>query len=168
VVAIQTWFKGRYYRSRTEARYAAVFSFCRLPFDYEKEGFWTELGRYLPDFYLPTLEVWFEAKGELPTPLAMEKCQCLADEKNQRVVMAYGEVGLESDIACFCPGGHGVGMNTLSSFLMQWLRPEIVLPAIEAAQAIRFGEPGNFLPILSLNVSPKLPLPATTLADVPF
>jgi hypothetical protein len=60
---IQTKFNRRHYRSRTETRYAVLFSACRLPYDYEKEGFWLELGRYLPDFFLPTLDIWFEAKG---------------------------------------------------------------------------------------------------------
>jgi hypothetical protein len=172
VTAIQTRFKGRYYRSRTEARYAALFSFCRLPFDYEKEGFWLELGRYLPDFFLPSLDMWFEVKGALPTCEATNKCHCLADETNQRVVMAYGAPGWETDLGCFSPGWHGNGIQALPAFLMQWISPEIVLLAIEAAQSVRFGEPGNIvpLPLAQRAPEPKLLLTKTSDrgVDLPF
>jgi len=52
--AIQTKINAHRYRSRLEARYAVLLQMCGLPFQYEREGFELESGRYLPDFWLPT------------------------------------------------------------------------------------------------------------------
>jgi hypothetical protein len=154
---IQTKFNGRHYRSRVEARYAVLWSACRLAYDHEKEGFWLELGRYLPDFFIPTLDIWFEVKGALPTSIEKDKCHCLADETNRRVVMAYGDPGLETLVGCFSPGWDGIGIQTLPAFLMQWLPPEMVLPAIELAQSGRFefGEIPNVVPLRLTHQSPR-------------
>lgn len=48
--AIETIYKGYYFRSRLEARWAVFFDALELPFGYEPEGF--DIGglRYLPDF----------------------------------------------------------------------------------------------------------------------
>ena len=140
VTAIQTKFNGRFFRARGEARYAVMFDACQLRFEYEKEGFWLEAGgKYLPDFWVPRLGLWFEVKGELPTPDARLKCHCLADETQKRVVMTCGSPGLETAALCFNPGWDGHVIQTLPAFLMHWLRPEIVLAAIEQAQQAKPG-----------------------------
>jgi hypothetical protein len=42
------------------------FKFLGVPFEYEKEGFQFPDGkRYLPDFWIPSLKLWVEIKGEL-------------------------------------------------------------------------------------------------------
>ncbi|MDM7986232.1 MAG: hypothetical protein QUS13_02740 [Smithella sp.] len=66
VKAIETIYRGYRFRSRLEARWAVFFDALVVPFEYETEGFVLDDGtKYLPDFWLPTLKMWFEAKGEL-------------------------------------------------------------------------------------------------------
>jgi hypothetical protein len=77
--AIQTKFNAHRYRSRLEARYAVLLQVCGLPFQYEREGFELESGRYLPDFWLPTKGIWLEVKGWVATSKEKDQCQCLAD-----------------------------------------------------------------------------------------
>jgi hypothetical protein len=70
--AIETIYNGYKFRSRLEARWAVFFDTLGVPYEYEKEGYsitsW-ENGkdvetRYLPDFWLPKQECWFEVKGD--------------------------------------------------------------------------------------------------------
>jgi len=66
VQAIQTNYRGYRFRSRLEARWAVFFDALDLSFEYEKEGFILDDGTpYLPDFWLPALQLWVEIKGEL-------------------------------------------------------------------------------------------------------
>lgn len=63
IKAIETVFDGHRFRSRLEARWAVFFKELELPYEYELEGF--EVGdgvRYLPDFFLPGLDVHVEVK----------------------------------------------------------------------------------------------------------
>lgn len=61
---IPTWYKGIKFRSRLEARWAVFFDAIGIRYEYELEGFQMEDGTdYLPDFYLPDLDVWVEVKG---------------------------------------------------------------------------------------------------------
>lgn len=169
--AIQTKYNGRFYRSRGEARCAVLFYACQLRFEYEKEGFWLEDGgRYLPDFWLPRLGLWLEVKGDLPTREAKHKCHCLADETQQRVAMTYGSPGLETIVGCFSPGWSGHAIQTLPALLMQWLRPEVALAAIEEAQSARFefGESPKVVPLPLAQISgPKTPTTSSG-ANLPF
>lgn len=64
--AIPTTYKGITFRSRTEARWAVFFDEIGIKWDYEPEGY--EIGdgsRYLPDFWLPELDSFFEVKPNL-------------------------------------------------------------------------------------------------------
>lgn len=66
IKAIETRYKGYRFRSRLEARWAVFFDALNLEWEYEKEGY--DLGDgtyYLPDFWLPELEIWYEVKGKL-------------------------------------------------------------------------------------------------------
>lgn len=61
--AIDTNYKGYKFRSRLEARWAIYFDSVGLKWEYEKEGFEFEDGiKYLPDFWLPEVEMWAEVK----------------------------------------------------------------------------------------------------------
>jgi hypothetical protein len=66
--AIETLYNGYRFRSRLEARWAVFFDAVKERYEYEPEGF--DLGEgdwYLPDFYLPRLNLWVEIKpGEAP------------------------------------------------------------------------------------------------------
>lgn len=59
---IETIYKGYRFRSRLEARWAVFFDALNIRWEYEKEG-WDINGKwYLPDFYLPELDLWIEVK----------------------------------------------------------------------------------------------------------
>lgn len=64
--AIETVYGGYRFRSRLEARWAVFFDAVGLPYDYEKEGFvLDDCTKYLPDFWLPSLNLWVEIKPDL-------------------------------------------------------------------------------------------------------
>lgn len=65
IKAIETKYKGCRFRSRLEARYAVLFDSLGMEWHYEPEGFELEhYGRYLPDFYLPQIDMWAEVKAK--------------------------------------------------------------------------------------------------------
>jgi hypothetical protein len=61
---IQTKAYGRRFRSRLEARWAVFLTSLGVRWEYEAEGFQTDAGPYLPDFWLPEIRggVWLEIK----------------------------------------------------------------------------------------------------------
>lgn len=75
IKAIETVYDGYKFRSRTEARWAVFFNAIGLEYQYESEGFDMDGLRYLPDFYIPSLNRWFEVKGKPMTELDMKKCE---------------------------------------------------------------------------------------------
>lgn len=63
IKAIDTRYKGYYFRSRLEARWAVFFDALGLEYQYEPEGFELDNGEwYLPDFFLPHFNSWVEIK----------------------------------------------------------------------------------------------------------
>jgi hypothetical protein len=91
--AIETSYKGYRFRSRTEARWAVFFDALGEPWEYEKEGFELPDGRYLPDFWLPRLGVWFEVKGKAPTEEEIVKAEQLREASGHAVM-----IGIDSPI----------------------------------------------------------------------
>jgi len=67
ITPLQTKWNGILFRSRTEARWARFFDELQIPYEYEKEGYALSSGWYLPDFWLPEQDCWFEVKGSNPT-----------------------------------------------------------------------------------------------------
>lgn len=63
IKAIQTKYRGYHFRSRLEARWAVFFDAAHMKWEYEPEGFSVDGVPYLPDFYLPDLDCYFEVKG---------------------------------------------------------------------------------------------------------
>ena len=88
--AIETTYQGRRYRSRTEAKWAVFFNELMLPFEYEKEGFVIGGVPYLPDFWLPTIGVWLEIKGERAEPEKVALVRGLANETGKAAVIWQG------------------------------------------------------------------------------
>ena len=85
--AIQTMYKGYKFRSRLEARFAVMFESLGLKWQYEPEGY--DLGNagwYLPDFYLPSLDVWVEVKAKSLNAEEREKAFALSSMTNKPVV----------------------------------------------------------------------------------
>ncbi|MBS3928323.1 MAG: hypothetical protein KGZ65_07910 [Sphingomonadales bacterium] len=94
VEAIKTVHNGISFRSRTEARWAVFFDTLGLSFEYEKTHFdLPDSQRYLPDFFLPELNAWFEVKAENDAIVTEEayKARLLAASKpGIRVWLAIG------------------------------------------------------------------------------
>lgn len=62
---IQTAYKGYRFRSRLEARYAVLLDSVGVNWLYETEGYELSCGRYLPDFYIPSIDAFMEVKPSL-------------------------------------------------------------------------------------------------------
>lgn len=61
---IETFYSGYRFRSRLEARWAVFFDCLKIEWEYEKEGFDFGDEKYLPDLWLPTVNMWAEIKPE--------------------------------------------------------------------------------------------------------
>ena len=72
---IETQYNGFRFRSRLEARWAIFFDVIGLKYEYEMEGYDMEGTRYLPDFYIPSLDRWFEIKAKPLSDYEMKKCE---------------------------------------------------------------------------------------------
>ena len=71
VVSIETFYRGYRFRSRLEARWAVYFDSIGIGWEYEKEGYDLGNGKwYLPDFWLPQVNIWAEVK---PVTLSEEE-----------------------------------------------------------------------------------------------
>lgn len=99
---IETHYAGCRFRSRLEARWAVFFDALDIEWQYELQGFELPSGRYLPDFYLPSLETWFEVKGQFEFGdnaelLATE----LSDMTKKRVIILAGDIPRPSGLGTF-------------------------------------------------------------------
>jgi hypothetical protein len=61
--AIETAYNGILFRSRTEARIALFLDLMGIEWSYEPEGFDVNGQWYLPDFYLPLYDAFWEVKA---------------------------------------------------------------------------------------------------------
>lgn len=75
IKAIETEYDGHRFRSRLEARWAVFFNAVGLTYEYEIEGFEMDGTRYIPDFYIPSLNRWFEIKGKPLSLNEIKKCE---------------------------------------------------------------------------------------------
>ncbi|MEN2464926.1 hypothetical protein [Ornithinibacillus sp. JPR2-1] len=110
IKAIETIYKGYRFRSRLEARWAVFFDSLGIKWEYEPEGFellltekdsdlfesqedWQDLRKkwmgktlyYLPDFWLPDLNLWVEVKGNDITEEEDIKASLLAERTGSSV-----------------------------------------------------------------------------------
>ena len=101
-----TDYLGNHFRSRSEARWAVIFNFLGLKFEYEPRAY--NLGGigYLPDFWMPTLRCFIEIKGPHPTPGEKVKARGLARVTQRPVyiffcgIPIYGPDGAPRDFEC--------------------------------------------------------------------
>ncbi len=92
--AIQTLYHGYRFRSRLEARWAVFFDALGIKWEYEPEGFNLHGNiYYLPDFYVPSLDMYFEVKASELTGEEERKCELLRDETDKPVVALIGTPG---------------------------------------------------------------------------
>ena len=94
--AIETLHSGYRFRSRLEARWSVFFETLGIEYRYEPEGFDLDGVKYLPDFYLPSLQTWVEIKPDSPSREEREKVIRLCLATNQIVVLLCGDVWLDN------------------------------------------------------------------------
>lgn len=64
IEAVPTWYAGITFRSHLEAKWAATLDTLGVVWTYEPETITLPSGTvYIPDFWLPELRTWLEAKG---------------------------------------------------------------------------------------------------------
>lgn len=104
IKAIDTYYNGYYFRSRTEARWAVFFDAMGIKYEYEKEGFELPCGNYLPDFWLPNFEggSFVEIKGNSFTDNERIKCRQLAEMTLKNVLMLNGPPDFEEYLYYDC------------------------------------------------------------------
>lgn len=105
IKAIQTEYNGRLFRSRLEARWAVIFDYLGIKYEYEEQGYDVGYGiRYLPDFilyggvYRCPKQLYVEVKGEMNLNDAT-KMRLFAESKPLYVVGA-----IPADIHDICNG----------------------------------------------------------------
>lgn len=94
IKAIETKYKGYRFRSRLEARWAVFFDALALDWQYEPEGFdLGSAGWYLPDFYLPELELWVEVKpcSSMVCRDTVRKAEALFEQGSKAVAIVAGK-----------------------------------------------------------------------------
>lgn len=91
--AIETTYRGQQFRSRLEARWAVFFDEMGITWEYEPCGYQSENGRlkYLPDFWLPQFNAFWEVKPTNGYPL--DKAEMLSRRTRVSVIVAFGPVG---------------------------------------------------------------------------
>jgi hypothetical protein len=76
---IETLYNGVRFRSRLEARWAVYFDALGIQWRYEFEGYnLPVVGYYLPDFWLPPVNMWAEVKPGKFSAEESQKCRLLA------------------------------------------------------------------------------------------
>lgn len=101
IAPIQTTYNGVKYRSRTEARWAVFFNEAGIACDYEPEGYGLEAGWYLPDFYLPSIDLWFEVKPPETDFAERPRFEELCVQSGKRGIVAYGQPGTAPNLQFF-------------------------------------------------------------------
>ena len=102
---IETIYNGYRFRSRLEAKWAVYFDALHIEYEYEPEGYVFSNGTcYLPDFYLPQMESYFEVKpysiSEKDACEAKEKLEYLAEGTNKFAMICYGDP-VDNDIQIY-------------------------------------------------------------------
>lgn len=135
--AIETSYKGCLFRSRLEARWATFFDEIGLLWEYKREGYELQGGRYLPDFWIPSKDSWIEIKGQEPTGEHMQKAKDLSLYTKKRVYLISGNIGF-----------HGP-QKTHRTWRIQppWIE-EIFFPSVAEKQSIERETSSEVLALL--------------------
>lgn len=83
--------KGYPMRSHSETRWASMMDFFGIRWLYEPRLFKTQLGMYLPDFYLPDMDAYLEVKGAQPTEEEIQKAEDVQAQTGCPVIFAHGK-----------------------------------------------------------------------------
>ena len=94
--AIETLYNGYRFRSRLEARWAVFFDAINIQYEYEPEGYLLSDGtKYLPDFYLPESDTFFEVKG-IMNDIDLHKITQFITESKKPLVIGYSDFTFEA------------------------------------------------------------------------
>jgi hypothetical protein len=94
---IETRAYGHRFRSRLEARWAVAFTEAAIEWQYEPEGFdLGDQGFYLPDFWLPQVQMWAEVKPDCPTDAELDKCTALVKQSGKECLLLVGPPSVNS------------------------------------------------------------------------
>jgi len=122
IKAIETVYNGYKFRSRLEAKWAVFFDAVGIKYQYEIEGYEMDDIRYLPDFYLPDYDRWFEIKGKPMSISEIKKCEefCFRkDNENIKFSILIGYPELAKVDEC--------GVLGIMEYTWQW--PSEMYPA---------------------------------------
>lgn len=95
--AIETYYKNTRFRSRLEAKWALFFDELGIVWDYECQGFESRGIRYLPDFYLPELELFFECKPYAPSESDFKKSAIGVEASGKTLILSWGYPAIPKD-----------------------------------------------------------------------
>lgn len=95
---IETRYKGYRFRSRLEARWAVFFDAAKIRWDYEREGYFVNGRPYLPDFFLPDLNCFFEVKAT--SDYDLDFLQIFAQEVGVDMIVAEGGIPDPAEWVC--------------------------------------------------------------------
>ena len=86
--SVPTRYRSDMMRSRLEARWAKVFDSLGIEYYYEPQLYKFGDISYLPDFYLPRQDIFFEAKGVMDKD-DEQKISALAENTKKDIVIGY-------------------------------------------------------------------------------
>lgn len=96
IKAVPTSYNGMRFDSRTEAFWAVLFDQLKIPYIHEPEGFiFSDGTKYLPDFYLPDQNAFFECKGVM-SDKDLHKIEMLIKESGRPVIVGYTDFTFEA------------------------------------------------------------------------
>ena len=99
IKAIETFYNGYRFRSRTEARWAVFMDLAGIPYMYEPEGFKLPDGTlYLPDFYLKDQDTFLECKGVMDKKdrhKIYEFAKAFTKENEKEIIIGYPDMKFE-------------------------------------------------------------------------
>lgn len=121
--------RGNLFRSITEFRWACFFDALGFNYLYESRTFTTSAWSYLPDFYLPNLQVWIEVKGQFPTEQEIAKCRAVFSETGETVLILSGNPGAQSFHEGLLPNGFGLHVisNHFDDYMISFAPTEVYL-----------------------------------------
>lgn len=106
IKAIETRYAGCRFRSRLEARWAVFFDHLNIPWEYEAQGYvvgpypygvadgriLTRENSYLPDFFLPQQDIFFEVKGAAPDESYQRMLSTFTGQVGKSLILAVGSI----------------------------------------------------------------------------
>lgn len=138
---IETAYKGYRFRSRLEARWAVFFDALAIPWQYELEGYVVGEECYLPDFWLPSLKLWAEAKPDQEAVKTNEALYArFIQGLQQPLLLLVGTPDL-TNYSLMRPARRGVSIGTFD--FCRWWKKHQIEAAIFAARSARFGKDGR-------------------------